>query len=46
MAAEEGVEVGAGAEFVQGAGQPGFPQVEGPFGEVLVGFEHVGGGSP
>ena len=46
VAAEEGVEVGAGAEFVQGAGLAGFAQVMGPVGEVLVGFEHVGGRQP
>ena len=27
-------------------GCAGFPQVKGPFGEVLVGFEHVGGRQP
>ena len=46
LAAEEGVEVGAGAEFVQGAGLAGVAQVKGPFGEVLVGFQHVGGRQP
>jgi hypothetical protein len=39
--AEEGVEVGAGAELAQGTGQAGGAKSEGPVGDALVGLQDL-----